>query len=209
MPLKKIICTNPGAWAIWHIEETENELACLALEACPDEILHPAKRLEYLAARALMRHVCKSLGMAYAGLQKNGHGKPFLKNARQHVSLTHSYPYVAAQVQPDFAVGIDIEQPKTKLLRVAPRFLSAAEQADVASDLTKLCVYWCAKEALYKLKGVSGTLFSKHLHIQPFALLRAGLLDGLIRPQPALAVSLTYEVDDHYVMVATQSVTEI
>jgi len=200
--------TDPGAWAVWHIEEPEHELAFLSFETCPAEIVHEAKRLEYLAARVLMKQVCETLGFAYEGLRKNQHGKPFLKENRHHVSLTHSYPYVAVQVHPQVPVGIDLEQPKTKLLRVAPRFLSAAELPEAGVDLTRLCVYWCAKEALYKLQGTPGVLFSIHLHIHPFQLGQAGLLLGNIRAQPPRVVELAYEAEKNYVVVSTQSVNQ-
>ena len=60
--------------------------------------------------------------------------KPSLDQNSHHISLSHSYPYVAAQID-SHAVGIDVEQPKEKLLRIAHRVFNKAEVKDAGTDL--------------------------------------------------------------------------
>ncbi|MCU0420498.1 MAG: 4'-phosphopantetheinyl transferase superfamily protein, partial [Cyclobacteriaceae bacterium] len=169
-----------SAWGLWYISENEQELGFEAMESCPEDIVNPQKRLEWLAGRALVRALVENSGLTYAGVKKDAYGKPALKDLPHRVSLSHSFPYVAAQVDRDQEVGIDLEQPKQKLLTIAHRVLSPAEQQNAGEDVVKHCVYWCAKEALYKIHGKRGLHFATQLLIDPFALSSAGTLHGHI-----------------------------
>jgi len=207
MPLSKIESTGPqSAWGLWHITEDEPDLSYLSFESCPEEIVHPQKRLEYLAGRALMKALVESAQLPYEGLRKDEFGKPFLKVHPHSISLSHSYPYVAAQLSRDHIVGIDVEQIKEKLRQVGPRVLSSEEVKDAGDDLVKLCIYWCAKEALYKIHGVRNVLFSDHLHVSPFELLETGALNASIDMVGGERnVLLRYHVTKAYVVVYTDT----
>ena len=207
MPLQKIQSLGKGqAWALWHIVESESELAYTAMESCPDEIQSPLKRLEWLAARALMRMMLEGIGLVYSGLQKNEFGKPFLKGHSLHISLSHSYPHVLAQIDKHQEVGVDLEQPKEKLRTIAHRVFSKEEVNDAADDIVKLCIYWCAKEALYKIYGKRNLLFTDHLRVMPFTLAQSGSLLGKIRlPENEMINHLRYIVKEEFVMVFTDT----
>lgn len=209
MPIINIYEQENGAWAVWKITESEVTLTLLSSEHCPANITHPTKRAEFFAARILLREICTRMAIPFRGLHKDRHGKPFLTDADWQISLTHSYPYVAVQVQRHDPVGIDLEQPKPKLYRIASRFLSAAELADAGTDLIKLCIYWSAKEALFKIAGTPGVIFSKDLVIEPFSCNSAGILSSYIQTAPARSVRLQYRNEPDYVLVTTQSVTTV
>jgi 4'-phosphopantetheinyl transferase EntD len=207
MPLHKIEWTSHRCgWALWNITETEDVLVAMAHpEVCPNDIHSPSKRLEWLAGRILLKQLLARDGLAYHGLHKDTFGKPFLDGYPHPISLSHSYPYVAAQIDLQHAVGIDVEQPKDKLLRVAHRVLDRAEEEDAGKDITKNCIYWCAKEALYKIYGQRGLTFSKHLRIQPFVLSRSGHLIGKISaPGADRLINLGYLVEKDFVLVYTR-----
>jgi 4'-phosphopantetheinyl transferase len=181
MPLLKLEQMGEGSqWAVWFIDESEEELAFDALESPPEEIISPQKRLEYLAGRALIKMLVEHNQLEYDGLRKDEFGKPFLKDHPHQVSLSHSFPYVAAQLHSTSSVGIDIEQPKEKLLRIASRVLSEAEINDAGENVVKHCVYWCAKEALYKIYGKRGLHFNSQLNVDSFELRHQGELSGKI-----------------------------
>lgn len=204
MPVFSTEKVGDGAWALWEISEMESELTFAALESCPDDIVNSQKRLEWLAGRALIKYLADTMGLAYVGLRKDEFGKPFLKEHKAQISLSHSFPFVAAQFHPRLPVGIDLEQPKSKLLQVAPRVFNPQELADASDHLTKLCIYWCAKEALYKIYGKRNLLFTEHLTIQPFSLASEGMLAGRIETHQHLTeVSLHYRVYDEFVVVYT------
>jgi phosphopantetheinyl transferase len=203
MPLVRSETTGEAsAWGLWQITETEEELSYAALESCPEEIISPAKRKEFLAGRALVKALVEKVGFQYSGIRKDEQGKPYLRDQHHEISLSHSSPYVAAQVDAKAPVGIDIEQPKEKLLRIAPRMLSEQEQKDAGDDIVKHCVYWCAKEAMYKLYGKRGLHFHNELNIDPFTLKRSGELRGYIKSD--IIVALGYIIKDDYVLVYTK-----
>jgi phosphopantetheinyl transferase len=207
MPAKDLNGVTKGRVALWHITEDESFLANqLKPESFPKEIISPHKRLEWLSGRLLIQHLVNSQGLTYQGIEKDRFGKPFLKNIDHHISLSHSYPYVAAQIDPSNSVGIDIEQPKEKLLRVAPRILNPSELKNAGSDITKHCIYWSAKEALYKIYGKRGLLFTNNLSIQPFDLEETGQLKGWIKTDGASVLAeLQYIVHKDYVLVYSKT----
>jgi len=207
MPLSRIETTDDqGAWGLWHITEEEPDLSYLSFETCPEEIVHPQKRLEYLAGRALMRTLVEAVRLPYEGIRKDEYGKPHLKSHPHSISLSHSYPYVAAQIHRHQPVGIDVEQIREKLKQVGPRVLSPEEVADADGSLVKLCVYWCAKEALYKIHGKRNILFSNHLLVSPFVLAETGTLFARIDAEDSeQRVRLGYHITNAFVLVYTDT----
>lgn len=206
MPLLKLHeLPEGGQWALWHIDESESELAYDALESPPEEIVSPQKRLEYLAGRTLIKLLAEHNQLEYEGLGKDEFGKPFLKDHPHQISLSHSFPFVAAQLHPTKPVGIDVEQPKDKLLRIASRVLATEEERDAGQDVTKHCVYWCAKEALYKIDGKRGLHFNHQLNIEPFQLTDEGELIGKISREGSTSKhDLGYQVTQDFVLVFTR-----
>ena len=192
------------AWGLWSIAETEADLSFLTFESCPEDVVHPQKRLEWLAGRALVKTLLEKFNLPYQGLRKDEFGKPFLKLQPHQISLSHSYPYVAAQLDKNQSVGIDVEQPKEKLRQIARRVFSREEVEDAGDDLVKLCIYWCAKESLYKIYGKRNLLFTDHLRVMPFALSNTGILAGkIIFPNEETIVRLRYRVESEYIVVFT------
>jgi 4'-phosphopantetheinyl transferase len=205
MPLYKLKNTGTeSAWGIWKVEESAEELAFTAFEEAPEGIVHLTKRLEWLASRVLVRTLLEQNGLPYSGIHKDEYGKPFLRELPHHISLSHAYPYVAVQVDKNKPVGIDIEQPTEKLLRIAPRVLSLEELDNAGSDIRKHCVYWCAKEALYKVYGKRGLHFASQLLVEPFILEEKGDLKGKITVrEEKLNVALSYEIESEFIVVYT------
>ncbi len=160
--------------ALWHITETEADLTN-GLTLTPDEatelasVVHPGQRVEWLASRVTMHWLAGQLGLPYKGLVKDEFGKPHLRDVAGHISLSHTSGWAAAAFHPHQPVGLDIEPVREQFGRVVPRVLSAPEIAHANGHLSRLAVYWCAKEALYKLYGKRKLTFRKHLLIDPFA----------------------------------------
>jgi 4'-phosphopantetheinyl transferase len=204
MPLEVFETGDKRAWALWRISETEAELRSLADddESVPENLSKEAKRLEWLAGRVLTQTLVENFGRHYKGMSKDAHGKPFLNGCNFHVSLSHSFPFVAVAMDKENVVGIDLEQPKEKLLRVASRVMSEEEQADAGLDVRKHCVYWCAKESLIKIHGKKDLTLAKHLAIEPFELEEEGNLVGriIVHDRESL-VPLYYRVFQSFVVV--------
>ncbi len=205
MPLLEIHSLGENqAWALWHIRETEEELSALAGEICPSEIVNGYKRLEWLTGRLSIKSLLENLGLQYHGIRKDEYGKPFLHLLPHQISLSHSYPYVAAQIDRINPIGIDLEQPKEKLKKIATRVFSKNEVFDAGDNIVKLCIYWCAKESLYKIYGKRNLLFTEHLLVEPFSLSHFGSLTGKIQlPENEIIVPLQYLVMKDFVVVYT------
>ena len=206
MPLREFHPTgDQSGWAIWHITETEQQLASGIIGAVPEEIINEKKRLEWLASRHVILTLCNHLGLRFFGIRKDEFGKPYLEKYPHHISLSHSFPYVAAQIDYDRPVGIDLEQPREKLLRIAPRVLSSIELKDAGSNVIKHCVIWCAKEVMFKIHGKGGLHFSNQLNVQPFPLHEEGTLVGIISDNgKKTSVELNYEVNPDFVLAYTK-----
>jgi len=207
MPLLKIHPLGEHqAWGLWHMQETEEALSFESIESCPLEIIHHQKRLEWLTGRVLIKSLLENLGLLYHGIKKDEFGKPYLNQNPHHISLSHSYPYVVAQIDRNNSVGIDLEQPKEKLKNIAHRIFNKTETDDAGNNLIKLCIYWCAKESLYKIYGKKNLQFIKNLLVSPFTLSESGALEGKIKLEGSeTLVALQYLVMKEYVMVYTDT----
>lgn len=206
MPVEKVVSSKGRCWGLWRITESPAALAekLAHFEHIPETITHERKRIEWMAGRLLTRHLLEELGIAYQGIAKNEHGKPHLVGSFLRLSLSHSFPYVAVIVDEANEVGIDLEQPKQKLIRVAHRVLSPSELENAGDDITKHCVYWCAKEALIKLYGKKDLILAENLQIMPFQLKNEGYIPGriIVGPNQSM-VNLYYRVFDNFVLSFT------
>lgn len=203
MPVDCVYSFPASIWGIWKITEDEAILAReVPGEKIPYGLTNALKRLEFLAGRALIQTLLKEWDVPFHRLEKDSFGKPFLSGSSIHISLSHSYPHVAAVLNKEKNVGIDIEQPKDKLLRIAHRILAPDELRDAADNVTKHCIYWCAKEALVKIYGKKDLIFSRDLRISPFPMAPSGHLVGrIIADNQETSIPLQYTVFDKFVVV--------
>jgi 4'-phosphopantetheinyl transferase len=206
MALTFISTEHDRAWGIWHVSESEESLSAeiLPFEQVPPSITNATKRLEFLAGRALLKRLLQTWNYSFEGLMKDEFGKPFFKNLKLELSLSHSYPYVAAIICDGKPVGIDLEQPKQKLLSVASRVLHPLELQDAGLDIVKHCIYWCSKESLIKFHGKKDLTFSENLLIEPFERAQKGSLVGrIVAKDIRETIPLDYHVYDNFVVTHT------
>lgn len=193
-------------WAVWRILEPEEFFLSASRESEAAELSPkiPLRRMEWLASRYLAREMMISLGQRYFGLTKSISGKPELIGSGLKISLSHAYPFVAAQIASDFDVGIDIEKPREQLFRVMPRVLQAEEYSDAAASLKKLCLYWSAKEVLFKIHGGGPFSFRDHFKISPFQEGTQGSISAsVIGLNSSSRHHLEYITTEEYVLVTT------
>jgi len=160
-------------WGIWEITEPVEILTGLLMENEHDKahllsITHEGKRAESIAVRILAQHLLGYWQLPYLGIEKDSCDKPYLAGYTFPVSVSHTARYAAVIIHRSQKVGIDIEQIKAKLQKVAPKFLSLREQAFAGNNLETLCICWCAKEVLYKKYGKKNLSLKDEIFIQPF-----------------------------------------
>ena len=139
---------------IWRVKSSADTLLKLVQlnpkEQSDYKALKTEKRkVEFLACRIAL----KSLFTNSLLLQHKKSGKPYIKEV-EHVSISHSHNYIAIAFG-NIEVGIDIEKPQEKMLRLISRVLSEQENATfVKNPSTKLaCKLWGAKESVLKYIG--------------------------------------------------------
>ena len=206
MPVEKIEHKADFSWGLWRITEPENVLqnSLTGIDLIPENITHPTKRLEFLSGRVLAKVLLEERGFRYSGISKNEEGKPRFNNQPLQLSLSHSFPYVAALLHTANSAGIDVEQPKAKLVKIAPRVLNPEELSDAGVNETKLCVYWCAKESLVKVYGKKDLVFATEMSIESFRLETCGMITGhIIKNGTTLTIPLMYQIFDGLVVVHT------
>lgn len=194
---------------LWKIEEDANFfLKYLHIKeedlANCSKATHSIKQLEWLASRACVKYTVELLEHKYQGIEKDEHNNPYLSKIQGFVSLSHTSNYAVAIVSLSEEVGIDIERISDKLSRVAHKFLSIPERFHAGDDLLRMCIYWCAKESLYKWFGKKNLSFKENIYIEPFEnnplhLQGEIFIDGVQKTEHQLEV---FYVDD-YVITAT------
>ena len=160
-------------FALWRIEETADELyRQLQLddtEKAYTKKLSKSKRyLHWLGTRVLLRKMLAT--EEYIDVKTDPHGKPYLVSLPYHISLSHSFEYAAVMISKTSPVGIDIEQVKEKVERIASKFLRPEELAFIeqVQKVPQLYVCWCAKEAVYKCYGQKKVSFADNITLHPF-----------------------------------------
>jgi phosphopantetheinyl transferase len=203
MPIQHFHKTSTQVVALWRIREEESVLVSQlsSLEKVPESLKHPHKRLEFIASRLLTQLLLKEFNHPYAGIYKDEFGKPYLTNSHLHISQSHSYPYVAVIVDAEKNVGIDIEQKKEKLYRIASRVFSEAELENAGNDLTKLCILWCAKEALIKLYGQKDLHLKEEIAIHDLTFSSQNFSGRILKKEHEKLYPLQYLVQEDLVLV--------
>jgi 4'-phosphopantetheinyl transferase EntD len=128
----------------------------------------------------IVKELTERFGYEYLGIFKNKNGKPFLYNSPLHISYSHTEQFAAAIIHKEKPCGIDMEHVQEKMIRVSTRFLSEKELEITGNDLEKICLCWCAKEAMYKLYNLRDTEFKGNLKISPFEKAEKGKIEGMI-----------------------------
>lgn len=147
--------------AIWKIEEPEEFFA--RYTGIVSDIKNDKRRIEHLAGRYMLMHLKEDFPLMQ--IRKDEHDKPRIDDNNFFFSISHSWPYVAAIIDPYEEAGIDIQTWNPRIGIIKNKFLSPAEQQLFNDDTQLLTAAWTAKEAAYKWHGRRGVDFILHLPI--------------------------------------------
>ena len=168
--LKKTL-ENEATIGVWQITETEEELT--RLSATPSDEMEEISfigseslRKQRLAVRALLN----SLFEEKVYLSHHDNGKPYLENNPVNISITHTEKYVAVILHEEQDCGIDIESLDRDFSAVEKKALSEDEIDDLEDEKRneQLAIYWCAKEAIFKLLSRYSLDFAEQIEIERF-----------------------------------------
>ena len=193
-------------FALWKIEEQAGELYNkLQLnheeKTFVEHITHGKRHLHWLGTRVLLRTMLNT--EEYIDCRVDKHGKPYLYTLPYHISLSHSFDYAAVMISKRRPVGIDIEQIKQKVERIAHKFMRPTELQfiDNQHKVEQLYVCWCAKEAVYKCYGQKEVSFLDDITLHPFDLKTEGQVTADLRKdKTALNYSVNYLQYEDYMI---------
>lgn len=189
---------------IWKIEETEEFFK----DNVPQHrnVTHPHKRLQHLSGRFLLRYLYPDF--PYELIQIADTRKPYLPDEQYHFSISHCGDYAAAIVSKDKRVGVDIEIPVEKILRIKNKFLNEYEKQQWQDEFNRndeqfTTLLWSCKEAVFKWYGNGGVDFSEHILLQKQHQSNETIDCRFVKTDSAL--SLHYRLFDHLVLAWTVS----
>ncbi|HWZ04351.1 MAG TPA: 4'-phosphopantetheinyl transferase superfamily protein [Mucilaginibacter sp.] len=182
-------------FAIWKIEEEAEDLySQLQLndeeKAYYEQLKIGKRNLHWLGTRVLLRKMLRT--DEYIDCKVDAHGKPYLVHLPYHISLSHSFDYAAVMISKE-PVGIDIEQVKQKVERIAHKFMRKEELDFISSKyrIEELYVCWCVKEAVYKCFGQKEVSFLHNIFLEPFNFEGHGFVKARLKKDK---IDIEYEV---------------
>jgi phosphopantetheine--protein transferase-like protein len=197
---------NDATIGVWQITETEEELT--SLSATPTDemeeisfIKSESLRKQRLAVRALLN----ALFDEKVYLSHHDNGKPYLENNAVNISITHTEKYVAVILHEEEDCGIDIESLDRDFSAVEKKALSEDEIEDLEEEKRneQLAIYWCAKEAIFKLLSRYNVDFAEQIEIERFRPRGEGELEATFidKNEDEQEFNLEYMTFDRHVMV--------
>ena len=181
---------------IWKIEEDENFF--LQSVVPQRNVSHPHKKLQHLAGRYLLKFLFPDFPVSLILIADTK--KPYLENEAYHFSISHCGDFAAALVSKTKRVGVDIEIPTEKILKIAHKFLHSGEKAIIDSEInadTKklLTIFWSSKEAMFKWWSKGNIDFSEMLRLTGDVFQQEGRLSGnFIKGELDISFPLHYKI---------------
>lgn len=160
---------------VWQVDEPMEFFEQIPTHWPTINSQNPIKRTESLAARFCLYDLCTRLGLVDVVLLQDERDRPYLQHSDWKISLTHSFPYVAAACSRTHEIGIDIEKKGRKIEKIAPRFLNLDEIGDRANDHNALTLAWSIKESIYKAANIPGLSFRDAIALEPHAEIPTGV----------------------------------
>jgi 4'-phosphopantetheinyl transferase len=169
--------TSEYKWAVWKMDESEEQLLTLLphhetyLEQMKT-FTAPHRRQEWLSIRVLLYQM---LGEEKEIIY-NERRKPFISDHSFYISITHTKTYAALILSSTHEVSIDIEQYGRKVERVVSHFVRPDEQQSPykGDNIWSLLLHWSAKEAVYKYMDILEVDFMNDLRVLPFTVQQQG-----------------------------------
>ena len=148
---KKILNTHIYVWKITssYEDQIKNPLLNTAELISANELKNEKRKKEFLSSRIALKKIFnKDLE-----LKHHTSGKPFIKEAK-YLSISHSSNFLALAYG-DENIGIDIEKPQNRMVKLIPRVLSEIELMEFKKEpsIDLACKLWGAKEAILKYVG--------------------------------------------------------
>jgi 4'-phosphopantetheinyl transferase len=190
---------------IWRYGESVEELFQISETTfIDDKRIHLSgerMKIQRLGVRVLLKTLTGRTDLGYSS-----EGKPFLPESGFFLSISHTNELAAVAIHQKEETGVDIELMKPRITGIADKFMSETERQAVngsKDQMELLHIYWCAKEALYKLYGNKELIFKENLLVLPFTYdPLGGKLEALIQTKDMnRKFSMCYEKVNGHMLV--------
>ena len=176
MPLHKVIyLSNNAKLYLWKI--TEDFDALFNQIRLKDSSLARLQTMKsenhkkgFLAVRMLLQHNDYNDFDLYYDEFGKPHIKPQGCSVKEvEISISHSNDFSAIVIS-EQKVGLDLEQLKEKVLKIAPRFMDVShlENLSETEKMETATVVWGIKECIFKIKNEKGISFPDHIFEDDF-----------------------------------------
>ena len=191
---------------VWKITESEAELRTMT--SIPSDeleeisyIKNESLRKQRLAVRALL----DAMFDEKVYLSHHDNGKPYIENNAINISITHTDQYVAVILNDEDEVGIDCESLNRDFSAVEKKALSEEEIGNLEDEQKneQLAIYWCAKEAIFKLTSQYDVDFAEQIEIDDFRMRGEGELEATFIQKDGFEeeLRLQYMTFDRHILV--------
>lgn len=195
---------------VWKITESEAELRTMT--SIPSDeleeisyIKNESLRKQRLAVRALL----DAMFDEKVYLSHHDNGKPYIENNAINISITHTDQYVALILNDEDEVGIDCESLNRDFSAVEKKALSEEEIGNLEDEQKneQLAIYWCAKEAIFKLTSQYDVDFAEQIQIDGFRYRDEGELSATFTDKDGYEqeLNLYYFTFDRHVLVCVSA----
>ena len=195
---------------VWKITESEAELRTMT--SIPSDeleeisyIKNESLRKQRLAVRALL----DAMFDEKVYLSHHDNGKPYIENNAINISITHTDQYVAVILNDEDEVGIDCESLNRDFSAVEKKALSEEEIGNLEDEQKneQLAIYWCAKEAIFKLTSQYDVDFAEQIQIDGFRYRDDGELSATFTDKDGYEqeLNLYYFTFDRHVLVCVSA----
>ena len=126
------------------------------------ELKNEKRKKEFLSSRIALKNIFnKELELKHYNC-----GKPFIKEAK-HLSISHSSNYLALAFGEE-NIGIDIEKPQNRMVKLMPKILSEIEFMEFKKEpsIDLACKLWGAKEAILKYVGNRNLNYKEDIKVE-------------------------------------------
>lgn len=139
------------------------------------------RKLEWLSVRVLLTEMTGQGTRIYY----KGNRKPFLTDESCHISISHSSRLTSIILSRKHRVGLDLEHISGRIASLAGKFLTPGEENALSRKCRRyhVYIYWCAKEALYKICDKQNINFREDIIIDPFVPEKQGTLTGKVHTE--------------------------
>ena len=148
---KKNLNTHICVWKMTSSYKNQIKSHLLNLDELTSakELKNEKRKKEFISSRIALKKIFNK----ELELKHHKSGRPFIKEAK-HLSISHSSNFLALAYG-DENIGIDIEKPQNRMVKLMPKILSELELMEFKKkpSIDLACKLWGAKEAILKYVG--------------------------------------------------------